>query len=292
MIKYLFILSISLILLSSCSNLEKKRQVASIIEQWIGKEILYPEETVFTVQDGDTLDNVLLKEYSYTIVNYVDSTGCTSCKLQLPRWNTFIQEIDSISKKKINLCFIFHPQDIQEVINVLKVNSFKYPIWIDKDDSFNKLNHLSSNMSFQTFLLDKNNKVVSIGNPIYNLKVKKLYMDIIQGKTDLKEDAIVQTKIKVQEQSISLGRFDWKEEQKVKFTIQNIGEHPLIISDVTTSCGCTSVDYSKEPVRPGESITLQVTYKADYPEHFDKTITVYCNANPSLIHLKIIGDAE
>ena len=126
-------LSISLILLSSCSNLEKKRQVASIIEQWIGKEILYPEETVFTVQDGDTLDNVLLKEYSYTIVNYVDSTGCTSCKLQLPRWNTFIQEIDSISKKKINLCFIFHPQDIQEVINVLKVNSFKYPIWIDKD---------------------------------------------------------------------------------------------------------------------------------------------------------------
>ena len=89
MIKYLFILSISLILLSSCSNLEKKRQVASIIEQWIGKEILYPEETVFTVQDGDTLDNVLLKEYSYTIVNYVDSTGCTSCKLQLPRWNTF-----------------------------------------------------------------------------------------------------------------------------------------------------------------------------------------------------------
>lgn len=285
-------LSISLILLSSCSNLEKKRQVASIIEQWIGKEILYPEETVFTVQDGDTLDNVLLKEYSYTIVNYVDSTGCTSCKLQLPRWNTFIQEIDSISKKKINLCFIFHPQDIQEVINVLKVNSFKYPIWIDKDDSFNKLNHLSSNMSFQTFLLDKNNKVVSIGNPIYNLKVKKLYMDIIQGKTDLKEDAIVQTKIKVQEQSISLGRFDWKEEQKVKFTIQNIGEYPLIISDVTTSCGCTSVDYSKEPVRPGESITLQVTYKADYPEHFDKTITVYCNANPSLIHLKIIGDAE
>lgn len=292
MIKYLFMLSISLILLSSCSNLEKKRQVASIIEQWIGKEILYPEETVFTVQDGDTLDNVLLKEYSYTIVNYVDSTGCTSCKLQLPRWNTFIQEIDSISKKKINLCFIFHPQDIQEVINVLKVNSFKYPIWIDKDDSFNKLNHLSSNMSFQTFLLDKNNKVVSIGNPIYNLKVKKLYMDIIQGKTDLKEDAIVQTKIKVQEQSISLGRFDWKEEQKVKFTIQNIGEYPLIISDVTTSCGCTSVDYSKEPVRPGESITLQVTYKADYPEHFDKTITVYCNANPSLIHLKIIGDAE
>lgn len=281
-----------MILLSSCSNLEKKRQVASIIEQWIGKEILYPEETVFTVQDGDTLDNVLLKEYSYTIVNYVGSTGCTSCKLQLPRWNTFIQEIDSISKKKINLCFIFHPQDIQEVINVLKVNSFKYPIWIDKDDSFNKLNHLSSNMSFQTFLLDKNNKVVSIGNPIYNLKVKKLYMDIIQGKTDLKEDAIVQTKIKVQEQSISLGRFDWKEEQKVKFTIQNIGEHPLIINDVTTSCGCTSVDYSKEPVRPGESITLQVTYKANYPEHFDKTITVYCNANPSLVHLKIMGDAE
>ena len=96
-------------LLSSCSNLEKKRQVVSAIEQWIGKELLYPNSTIFTIQGVDTLDNAFLEEYSYTIVSYVDSIGCTSCKLQLNRWNIFMQEVDSISKKEkflliVSLC--------------------------------------------------------------------------------------------------------------------------------------------------------------------------------------------
>lgn len=153
--RFLFILFVPFMLLSSCSNLEKKRQVVSAIEQWIGKELLYPNSTIFTIQGVDTLDNAFLEEYSYTIVSYVDSIGCTSCKLQLNRWNIFMQEVDSISKKKVNLNFIFHPKNVQEIINILKVNAFKHPVWIDINDSFNKLNHLSSNMSFQTFYLIK-----------------------------------------------------------------------------------------------------------------------------------------
>lgn len=61
---------------------------------------------------------------------------------------------------------------------------------------------------------------------------------------------------------------------------------------MTTSCGCTQVTYSKEPVLPGDLVSLHVTYKADHPEHFDKTITVYCNAKPSPVILRITGDAE
>ena len=38
----------------------------------------------------------------------------------------------------------------------------------------------------------------------------------------------------------------------------------------------TTVAYSKEPALPGKEIALEVVYKAEHPEHFDKTITVYC----------------
>ena len=76
------------------------------------------------------------------------------------------------------------------------------------------------------------------------------------------------------------------------FTLKNTGTNPLVVDNVSTSCGCTSVDYSKEPVRPGNSILLNVTYKADDPVHFDKTITVYCNAESSPVVLRITGDAE
>lgn len=37
-------------------------------------------------------------------------------------------------------------------------------------------------MNFQTFLLDRNNRVIAIGNPIYNPKVKELYLKIIKGE--------------------------------------------------------------------------------------------------------------
>lgn len=59
-----------------------------------------------------------------------------------------------------------------------------------------------------------------------------------------------------------------------------------------TSCGCTTVSYSQEPVQPGKEIKLDITYKADHPEHFSKTITVYCNTESSPIRLTISGDAK
>ena len=70
MMRFLFILFVPFMLLSSCSNLEKKRQVVSAIEQWIGKELLYPNSTIFTIQGVDTLDNAFLEEY-YGTTEYV-----------------------------------------------------------------------------------------------------------------------------------------------------------------------------------------------------------------------------
>ena len=53
-----------------------------------------------------------------------------------------------------------------------------------------------------------------------------------------------------------------------------------------------SVGYSKKPVPSGKDIKLKVGYKADNPEYFDKTITVFCNAKFSPIQLRITGNAR
>ena len=149
-------------------------------------------------------------------------------------------------------------------------------------------------MNFQTFLLDRNNRVIAIGNPIYNPKVKELYLKIIKGeKIERRDESIViKTEVDASYISVSLGRFDWQEEQKATFILKNVGDKPLVIQDVATSCGCTTVAYSKEPALPGKEIDLEVVYKAEHPEHFDKTITVYCNAETSPLVLKISGDAK
>ena len=159
----------------------------------------------------------------------------------------------------------------------------------------NELNHFpSKGAAFHTFLLDKDNRVLAIGNPIHNPKVKELYLKIIQGEKVEKDKGteVINTKVTIDKTSISLGRFNWQKEQKVTFTLKNTGNRPLAVQDVNTSCGCTSVSFSKEPVQPGGELKLEVTYTAEHPEHFNKTITVYCNMESSPLVLKIMGDAE
>lgn len=58
------------------------------------------------------------------------------------------------------------------------------------------------------------------------------------------------------------------------------------------SCGCTRVEYSKEPVRPGGTLELKVTYAAEHAGFFHKTLTVYCNTEDSPLRLSVKGNAE
>ena len=66
----------------------------------------------------------------------------------------------------------------------------------------------------------------------------------------------------------------------------------LAIQNVTTSCGCTKVEYRKEPVRPGESIELKVSYEAEEKGYFEKIITVFANVETSSVRLRVRGNAE
>ena len=63
----------------------------------------------------------------------------------------------------------------------------------------------------------------------------------------------MRTVIKIEEDMVDLGSFDWRREQHITFEIHNIGNNNLVVYDNKTSCGCTSVEYSKEPVQPGKS---------------------------------------
>lgn len=76
------------------------------------------------------------------------------------------------------------------------------------------------------------------------------------------------------------------------FFISNIGEKPLVINEVVVSCGCMIVNYEKQPVLKGDSIKMKIDYNAEHPGYFEKTITIYCNAEGSPFKLKIKGEAR
>lgn len=71
-----------------------------------------------------------------------------------------------------------------------------------------------------------------------------------------------------------------KEGDKVEhvFTFKNTGESDLVITDAKASCGCTVPDYKKEPIKPGETSTMKVTFDSTgKPGLQQKTVTISAN---------------
>lgn len=76
-----------------------------------------------------------------------------------------------------------------------------------------------------------------------------------------------------------------------RFVFTNTGAQPLIIKNVTTSCGCTAPAWSREPILPGAKGFVSATYDAkDRPGSFEKEITVFSNADRPSVTLKIMGE--
>ena len=289
--KNFIIIILGFVVFASCGKSNKDKSF-SLLQKWIGEELSFPARPVFTIQGKDTVEYPI--QNAYKILTYIDSTGCTSCKLKLAEWEKFITVVDSIRPHTVQFLFFLCPKNGMEIYQTLRVERFKHPICIDEGDYLNKLNHFPADMAFQTFLLDNDNRVVAMGNPIHNLKVRELYLKIIQGrevKSD-DEDNVVQTIVDVDKVSTSMGNFDWQKEQKVTFIMKNVGDKLLAIEGVDTSCGCISVEYSKEPVRPGMDLNLSIIYKAEHPEHFSKTVRIHCNSESSPIILTVSGNAQ
>jgi hypothetical protein len=78
-----------------------------------------------------------------------------------------------------------------------------------------------------------------------------------------------------------------------EFTFKNTGVTPLVITKVTPSCGCTTPDYSKEPIAPGKKGFIKVTFNPKGRKNdFITPITVFTDGNPSRISLKIKGEIK
>ncbi len=268
-----FILGVSYFLLSACQSKYEKK-VTRMVQEWQGKSIKFPADCIFTRQIKDTVD-YRIPDSPHKILVYVDSIGCVSCKLRLPIWKEFIKKIDSISDQEIPVLFFFHPKDYKEVRYMLKRYEFDHPICIDRDNRFYKLNLFPTNIMFQTFLLDKQNRVCLIGNPVHNLNVQDLYLKQIQGYTQ--ENPVPNTILQTEREEYDMGIVNNGSIKEMIITLYNEGHYPFYIRGITTSCDCieTSYDWKKIPVNQKKSITIR--FKAEQIGDFYRTINIYGN---------------
>ena len=86
-----------------------------------------------------------------------------------------MKDIDSVSKNTTGYMLYFANKRPREIEKTLRIEKFSFPVVVDRLNRLNKLNNFSSSEDFHYFLLDKNNNVKIVGNPISNRKIMKLY---------------------------------------------------------------------------------------------------------------------
>lgn len=77
-----------------------------------------------------------------------------------------------------------------------------------------------------------------------------------------------------------------------EFTFKNTTKETILITNVKPSCGCTAANYTKTPIKPGETGSVTATFNAANPGPFSKQITVTTSDSEVKKVLTIKGKVE
>lgn len=286
--KKLLYISLLLSLLTACKE-NNKEKFALLVQEWQGKEIVFPQDMAFTRFVTEPVD-YRIPDAEYKVLVYVDSVGCTSCKLQLPKWQKLIAHVDSATNGNIPFIFVFQSKDDRELRYILKCDNFDRPVCIDRNNRFNSSNRFPQDITFQTFLLDKDNKVKVIGNPVHNLAVRDLYLKQITGMQY--QEALPKTTLETDKAEYDLGTVKEGTTKKQTVTVRNTGTSVFKLKGFTTSCDCTEATCDWKELQPGESGTVTVSYEAEQPGDFYRTVEIYGNIPNNSLMMSFIGTVE
>ncbi len=94
---------------------------------------------------------------------------------------------------------------------------------------------------------------------------------------------------KFQSETIDYGKIDKGANGERIFTFTNVGDQPIIIKNIQSSCGCTVPKKPEKPIMPGENGEIKVSYDTKRVGGFSKSITIFSNATEAAKVIRIKG---
>ena len=99
--------------------------------------------------------------------------------------------------------------------------------------------------------------------------------------------------IKFKTESHDFGKVEEGVQAAYTFEFTNTGTAPVVISNAQPSCGCTTPDWTREPVMPGKTGFVKASFNSSgRPGNFNKNITVVSNSETPQIALTIKGEVN
>ena len=143
-----------------------------------GKKIEFSGNYI-SLSASDSISSLDALKKDYKIVTYLDSNACSQCALSiLNLWQGMVAEIDN---KNTGFVVVTYPGDKSQLKNALIDLKIDVPLLYDTDNKFIKSNKLDGIMAVnRTFLLDKDNRIVIVGEPLNRPNVWQLYKNMLK----------------------------------------------------------------------------------------------------------------
>ncbi len=248
------LLFIGFLWLGACSN--KPEEPRRILLNLVGTEITFPDSLIFTIHS--TPVNVEGAFCDYKLLVYIDSEGCTPCRLKLKQWNKILNELQAYKDIEIQFLFIIESKVDSVVFDIVQQTNFPHPICIDKQQYFSLNNSLPKGSEYHTLLLDEDNKVIAVGNPLMNPRIKALYKEIIEQKRSTIEGV---SEGPLFEEGISFGFLQLGDSAIIHYTLPTLEDKDLVIEELVTSCDCIEAEIVHG--ERGEESAIKIKFKPE-----------------------------
>ena len=263
------LVSAATLLTSNCND--KRAAHTNIIAEWVGREIVIPDDLVYQIKE-DTID-LDLSRPDFKIISYVDSTGCTSCRMKLTMWSELINELKSLPDVDVEVIMIINTDTTKEIIYLLQRDNYLNPVAIDRDNLFDRLNDLPPKSEHHTFLLDADNKVIAIGNPVLNPKIKDLYLQYIT-----EGDELPYTNDMCKEPVQPVGVINNGDTVQKLFYINNYDTVNYTLQAIIPSCDCVSASADRTNLDIENKIKVVIKFIGDSTlGYFNRHVDIFFN---------------
>lgn len=247
------ILFIGLVLLQSCNNSQNVK-----FEKVLNSQLNIPNQLSAKIGECNVEYNIINNKY--TIITLIDTDNCPLCQLHLKEWETFMAKLQSRSAKNIGFVVVMCGDNHGDR---LSMSQFNFPVIYDLQYEIMRGNSEIFSIS-ETILLDEDKRILAMGNPVLNPKIRKIYSELIElnednplGKNEFN------SAIHFVDNSKNLGVLYSGDSVSITYTCINHDSVPICFEDIVTSCGCIMVKPFMQKVEIDDYSQIVLSFKVD-----------------------------
>lgn len=290
--KFILVLSLSFFLMCnvrcSCDRISKiqqeKRELAQIetsVNTWLGRKIQIDPTVGYLTARGDS-DEIELPSVDFRLIRYIDSEGCTSCRMQMRRCRDAQRELSASAATEVGFLYIISPDNIGELTSILaRDNIGNLPVLVDMSDSLNRMNGFPEADGLRTFLVDRDNRVLGVGDPAVNPQIMRLYTSILTSDSVRTQRRMPKTSLVMFPAKMDIGRIAAGDSVVGEFHLGNYGDEPFVLDALVPSCECVTAVLSSDTIAPRSEAIMRVVFHEDEPiGSFERSVEVIGNIDP------------